>query len=67
MKKVRFSLNLDLDLSLFRAATLRECYSVVSPTNPPWFAGGSLRTLSSIDHNGQRLAMQESIHRKDFS
>jgi hypothetical protein len=49
MKKIRFSLNLDLSLS--RSAILRECYSVVSPANPPLFAGASLRILSSIDHN----------------
>jgi hypothetical protein len=66
MKKVRSSLNRDLDLSQSRSAILRECYSVVSPTNPPEFAGSSLRILSSIDHNGQRLTLQGFSHRKDL-
>ena len=65
MKKVRSSLTLDLSLS--RSAILRECYSVVSPTNPPEFAGSSLRILSSIDHNGQRLTLQGFGHRKDIA
>jgi hypothetical protein len=35
--------------------------------NPPEFAGVSLRILSSIDHNGQWLTVQESIDRKDLA
>jgi hypothetical protein len=50
-----------------RSAIQQECFSVVSPTNLPEFAGGSLRIFSSIDHNGQRLTVQESIRRKDIT
>ena len=32
--------------------------NLLSPTNPPEYAGGNLQILSSIDHNGQRLTVQ---------
>ena len=38
-----------------RSAILVEYYSVASP-----FAGGSLRILSSIDHNGQGSRCRDS-------
>jgi hypothetical protein len=50
-----------------RSAILRESNSVMSPTNPPEFADGSLRILSSNDHNGQRLTLQGFGHRKDLA
>ena len=37
-----------------RSAILVERYSILSP-----FAGGSLRILSFIGHNGQQLTVQE--------
>ena len=33
-----------------------------SQTNPPQYAGGNLRILSSIDHNGQWLTTQGFSH-----
>jgi hypothetical protein len=44
--------------TLFDMSTSRSLPTIPSPTNPPGFAGNSLRILSSIHHNGQRLPEQ---------